>query len=127
MKERGFELVLDEFETNPLLIAFNNNEHEYEFQRHYEKLLKSQLEMDDPFAEFDKKETISSFIQGIKNNSDLFFEENIEDDEGDYDDDEGDYDNYGSSYEKYGGYNGWSDDVIDDAFEGDPENTWNVD
>lgn len=44
-------------------------------------------------------------------------------------DNESDYDNdnYGSSYEKYGGYNGWSDDVIDDAFEGDPENTWNVD
>lgn len=38
-----------------------------------------------------------------------------------------DYDHYGTSYEKYGGYNGWSDDVIDDAFEGDPENTWNVD
>ena len=32
-----------------------------------------------------------------------------------------------SSYQKYNGYNGWSDDVIDDAFEGDPENTWNVD
>lgn len=38
-----------------------------------------------------------------------------------------DDDNYGSSTEKYGGYNGFSDDVIDDAFEGDPENTWNVD
>jgi hypothetical protein len=34
---------------------------------------------------------------------------------------------YGHSGEKYGWYNGWSDDVIDDAFEGDPENTWNVD
>ncbi len=33
----------------------------------------------------------------------------------------------GSSYENYNGYNGWSDDVIDSAFEGDPENTWNVD
>lgn len=37
------------------------------------------------------------------------------------------YDDYGSSYQKYGGYNGYSDDVIDDAFEGDPMNTWNVD
>lgn len=36
-------------------------------------------------------------------------------------------DDYGSSTEKYGGYNGYSDDVIDDAFEGDPEATWNVD
>lgn len=41
--------------------------------------------------------------------------------------DDYDHDDYGSSYEKYGGYNGWSDDVIDDAFEGDPMNTWNVD
>jgi hypothetical protein len=36
-------------------------------------------------------------------------------------------DEYGSSGEKYGWYNGYSDDAIDDAFEGDPENTWNVD
>ena len=36
-------------------------------------------------------------------------------------------DYYESSYKKYGGYNGWSDDAIDDAFEGDPMNTWNVD
>ncbi|CEA15411.1 hypothetical protein ING2E5B_0644 [Fermentimonas caenicola] len=51
-------------------------------------------------------------------------QENYEPD--DYYDDY-DHDDYGSSYEKYGGYNGWSDDVIDDAFEGDPMNTWNVD
>ena len=41
--------------------------------------------------------------------------------------DDFDDDNYGSSGEKYGWYNGWSDDAIDDAFEGDPMNTWNVD
>ena len=41
--------------------------------------------------------------------------------------DENEYDSYGKSYEKYNGYNGWSDDVIDDAFDGDPEATWNVD
>jgi hypothetical protein len=37
------------------------------------------------------------------------------------------YYEYGSSYKEYGGYNGWSDDVINDAFDGDPEMTWNVD
>jgi hypothetical protein len=31
------------------------------------------------------------------------------------------------SYSSYGGYNGCSDNAIDDAFEGDPMNTWNVD
>lgn len=45
----------------------------------------------------------------------------------DYDDSYDQDDNYGSSYEKYGGYNGYDDDTIDDAFEGDPMNTWNVD
>ena len=38
-----------------------------------------------------------------------------------------DLDDYGKSYKKYNGYNGWSDDVIDDAFGGIPEATWNVD
>lgn len=38
-----------------------------------------------------------------------------------------DWDNYGKSGEKYGWYNGFSDDVIDDAFDGRPEATWNVD
>jgi len=37
------------------------------------------------------------------------------------------HDFYGQSGEKYDWYNGWSDDAIDDAFDGDPENTWNVD
>ena len=31
------------------------------------------------------------------------------------------------SYFQYGGYNGYDDDTIDSAFEGDPEATWNVD
>jgi hypothetical protein len=31
------------------------------------------------------------------------------------------------SYEKYNGYNDFDDDTIDNAFEGDPEATWNVD
>ena len=36
-------------------------------------------------------------------------------------------DDYRRSGERYGWYNGWSDDVINDAFEGDPMNTWNID
>ena len=44
-----------------------------------------------------------------------------------WDDDRDEMEEYGSSTEKYGGYNGWSDDAIDDAFEVDPMNTWNVD
>ena len=30
-------------------------------------------------------------------------------------------------YSKYGGYNGWDDDTIDEAFDGNPELTWNID
>ena len=33
----------------------------------------------------------------------------------------------GSRYEKYHGYNGFDDDTIDEAFDGCPEATWNVD
>jgi len=55
----------------------------------------------------------------------------VHDDDDHWDDDEEDYydpmDDYGSSYVKYGGYNGFSDDAIDDAFDGDPMATWNVD
>ena len=31
------------------------------------------------------------------------------------------------TYSRYGGYNGYDDDTIDSAFEGDPEATWNID
>ncbi|MBS1649208.1 MAG: hypothetical protein JSR09_05825 [Bacteroidetes bacterium] len=92
MKERGNELVLNENETNPLLIAFNNDEDEWKFQRLYEKLFKSQLENNNPF-EAGNTETINSFIQGIKNNSELFVEEIEDDYEGEYYD-EPDYDYY---------------------------------
>ena len=41
-----------------------------------------------------------------------------------YDNSDDDYDN---RYSKYGGYNGYDDQTIDEAFEGDPSLTWNVD
>jgi hypothetical protein len=42
-------------------------------------------------------------------------------------DDYDNYDDYSPSYEKYGGAYGYDDDTIDSAFEGDPENYWNID
>lgn len=36
------------------------------------------------------------------------------------------YYDYGNTYDKYNGYDGYSDDAIDDAFEGDPSNTWGL-
>lgn len=44
-----------------------------------------------------------------------------------YYDEEDYYEEYEHSYEKYGGYNGYDDETIDSAFEGDPEATWNID
>ncbi len=44
--------------------------------------------------------------------------------ENNFNNDDDDNDN---SYEKYNGYNDWDDDTIDNAFEGDPDATWNVD
>ena len=44
-----------------------------------------------------------------------------------YDDDYDEYDDNERHYDRYGGYNGYDDETIDDAFEGDPEATWNID
>jgi hypothetical protein len=57
------------------------------------------------------------------------YEDEIE--EFDFDDDDDDfYENYydeGPSYSRYGGAYGFDDDTIDSAFEGNPENYWNID
>ena len=37
------------------------------------------------------------------------------------------YDDGDGPYSKYGGYNGWDDNTIDEAFDGNPELTWNID
>jgi hypothetical protein len=67
----------------------------------------------------------TNLLNALQKNKELFLNSlTSSSTDDDYDDD---YDNHESSYEKYGGYNGYDDDTIDDAFEGDPENTWNVD
>lgn len=43
------------------------------------------------------------------------------------DEDDDDFDLSWLANSRYGGYNGYSDDVIDDVFDGDPEATWNID
>ena len=67
--------------------------------------------------------TISAFAEQVRLQKMKSLEEEIQESYIDY----GEDDDYGSSGEKYGWYNGWSDDAIDDVFEGDPMNTWNVD
>ena len=81
------------------------------------------LEKTENFKEEDNSEC-NELSDSVEEEDDEYIED--EEDFSTLDEDD-DYDNYGKSGEKYGWYNGWSDDVIDDAFEGDPENTWNVD
>ena len=58
---------------------------------------------------------LSEMIKRKETKSSVFYDDNQ------FDDDE----NYGRS--KYGEYNGWDDDTIDEAFDGNPELTWNID
>ena len=44
-----------------------------------------------------------------------------------YNDWDGNFEVDNSRYEKYNGYNGYDDDTIDEAFDGFPEATWNID
>lgn len=86
---------------------------------------------DDPFEPDEKMKSQNGRDpeMGMNDGSSDFDDDEYEGEEAwDEDDEEPDpMDDYGSSGQKYGWYNGFSDDVIDDAFEGDPEATWNVD
>ena len=59
----------------------------------------------------------------------VLLSDTIECDEPSYADsyEEDTYDDDYSGYRKYGGYNGYDDNTIDEAFDGDPSLTWNVD
>lgn len=58
---------------------------------------------------------LSETIKRKETKSSVFYDDNQ------FDDDE----RYGRS--KYGEYNGWDDNTIDEAFDGNPELTWNID
>ena len=65
------------------------------------------------------------FINEIVNQNTEILDNEVENNNLDYD--SSDYiDGYNPSYEMYGGYNGYDDDTINDAFDGDPLNTWNI-
>lgn len=127
---------------------------EFEFGKYIQKTLEEVLSFDKPYVEwclinlenfcfdvflvsdlfsdnvnfFLSQEALTALRKKLvpQNNSttNVLFED---EDDWDLDDFDNYEEGYGSSGEKYGWYNGFSDDVIDDAFEGDPSNTWNVD
>ncbi len=68
------------------------------------------------------------FDLNIKSNYEkfgYFIDENYEEEYEDYDD--GDYEYDRRSYSEYNGAYGFDDETINSAFEGDPENYWNID
>lgn len=83
--------------------------------------LNGYLEYDGEIHKIQSVEQLQEFMDSIEDDTDEFDESYNEDDY------YNEWDDYGTSGEKYGYYNGYSDDVIDDAFEGCPEATLNVD
>jgi len=131
--KRGIKL---ETNTNKLLANCFNNKTTDEYLTTFNSLLKNgKVELNNN-STLKSTKAFEDFLTTLNSDSHLFgisdthnaddSDDEFYDDSDDFDYNDG-YDDYGSSYEKYGGYNGYSDDVIDDAFEGDPMNTWNVD
>lgn len=83
--------------------------------------VKGYLEYDGKIHKIQSVEQLQEFMDSLEDDTDEF------DDLCNEDDYYNEWDDYGTSGEKYGYYNGYSDDVIDDAFDGCPEATWNVD
>ena len=67
----------------------------------------------------------SDFVDGLKEDENLFMVYNYE--EFEEDDDSNNYNDDRPRYSKYGGANGLDDRTINDAFDGDADNYWNVD
>lgn len=85
----------------------------------------------DGYLTLDNSETLSvtqaysDFKYGLKEDENLFMNYSYE--EFDEDDDSYNYNDDRPRYSKYGGANGLDDRTIDDAFDGDADNYWNVD
>jgi hypothetical protein len=89
--------------------------------------LKSSSSSEDDYSSSSEDDFSSSSEDDYSSSSEDDFSSSSEDDFSSSEDDfSNDYED-GPSYDKYGGYNGYDDDTIDSAFDGDPMNTWNVD
>ena len=123
-KERGLSLILKNIENNSLTLRFNENNGEMDFQNEFDKHVDNEIDEIEDICDGEYLHNkLSKFVSDIRINSKLFLTkaESHSGNSNEY------HNDYGSSYDEYGGYNDWSDDVINDAFEGDPEATWNVD
>ena len=92
------------------------------------------LEYDDIWTFYGKKRVTTKVIKGNVTQNVILSEILVKDEVQEYDCSSNNYydDDYGTSYGKYAGtyaqdVEGYSDDVIDDAFDGDPDAYWNID
>lgn len=85
--------------------------------------VKGYLEYDGKILKIQFVEQLQDFMNNLEEEVEEFDDSYVENEDDYYNE----WDDYGTSGEKYGYYNGYSDDVIDDAFDGCPEATWNVD
>ena len=92
------------------------------------------LEYDDIWTFYGKKRVTTKVIKGNVAQNVILSEILGKDETQEYDCSSSNYydDDYGTSYGKYAGtyaqdVEGYSDDVIDDAFDGDPDAYWNID
>lgn len=124
---RGIKLQTN---THKLLANFFNNKNTDEFRKTVNQLLLNGTVILTENRTLNVSTAFEDFLSSLKADENLFGvvefgedEEGYEPDYNDYDD----YDDYSPSYDKYGGAYGYDDDTIDSAFEGDPENYWNID
>jgi tetratricopeptide (TPR) repeat protein len=117
----GIELdYTDEFKENEIIRTFIQKENWLQFEDTY---LKCMYQL--PPKKYDSKTSIDDFVLCIFGFlGKVYLEyEIISDNAFEKSEDSEEEHEYGSSNEKYGGYNDFSDDVIDDAFDGNPMNT----
>lgn len=110
--ENGKWSVLDTY--NNKVIETNTQVEACEYEIKHKSTENKSINKESESAVFEKpKVLLTDYIEKRKNRvSDDYFQ---------YDDDSDD------GYSKYGGYNGWDDNTIDEAFDGNPELTWNID
>lgn len=124
---RGIKLQTN---THKLLANFFNNKNTDEFRKTVNQLLLNGSVSLTENRTLNVSTAFDDFLSSLKADENLFGVVELGEDEEGYEpdyDDYDDYDDYSPSYDKYGGAYGYDDDTIDSAFEGDPENYWNID
>lgn len=121
---RGIKLQTN---THKLLANFFNNKNIDEFRKTVNQLLLNGTVSLTENRTLNVSTAFEDFLSSLKADENLFGVVELGEDEEGYEPDYDDYDDYSPSYDKYGGAYGYDDDTIDSAFEGDPENYWNID